>query len=352
MKNITKFLLVLVSSVSLSIASYAGEMSVSGSVNASYSIGGSDDSTDKGIGISNELTFGASGELDNGFTWNYAMELDGNDGGAHDNDDTQLVIGMGDMGNIGIYDSEGGLSKELGYGIGALGTGSDFAGTMTIQYGLDVSNSPNVQYHTAAGMLPFGLAAKVGFAPNTADGDNNSYKNTGGINPDSLSGGQLMHYQVTASPIDGLSIGADYAEGSDTTASIAQDPTSGNYYAQYAFGNFKIGYNRGYYEPGLVNKDTAITQYNNEAKGIEFAVNDSLSVSFNEETAEKETTAAYVAGATTKVKTTVESEMDTLQVAYVIGGATVGIHQLETKNADYLAGKDEKVTIFSLAMEF
>ena len=44
--------------------------------------------------------------------------------------------------------------------------------------------------------------------------------------------------------------------------------------------------------------------------------------------------------------------MDTLQVAYVIGGATVGIHQLETKNADYTAGKDEKVTIFSLAMEF
>ena len=99
-------------------------------------------------------------------------------------------------------------------------------------------------------------------------------------------------------------------------------------------------------------KDTAITQYNNEAKGIEFAVNDSLTVSFNEETAEKETTAAIVAGATTKVKTTVESEMDTLQVAYVIGGATVGIHQLETKNADYTAGKDEKVTIFSLAMEF
>ena len=352
MRNITKFLLVLVSSVSLSIASYAGELSVTGSVKASYAIGGADDSTDKGIGISNELTFGASGELDNGFTWNYAMELDGNDGGAHDNDDTQLVIGMGDLGTIGIFDSEGGLSKELGYGIGALGTGSDYAKTMTITYGLDVSDSPNVQYHTAAGMLPFGLQAKIGHAPNTADGDNNSYKNTGGINPDSLSGAQLTHYQLTASPIDGLSIGADYAEGSDTTASIAQDPTSGNYYAQYAFGNFKIGYNKGYSEPGLVNKDTANTQFINEAKGIEFAVNDSLTVSYNTETSERENSPAIVAGASTRVKTSVESEIDSLQVSYVIGGATVGVFQGETKNADYTAGKDEKVTVFSLAMEF
>jgi hypothetical protein len=352
MRNITKFLLVLVSSVSLSIASYAGELSVSGSVNASYAIGGADDSTDKGIGISNELTFGASGELDNGFTWNYAMELDGNDSGAHDNDDTKLVIGMGDLGTIGIFDSEGGLSKELGYGIGALGTGSDFAGTTTIVYGLDVDTSPNLQYHTAAGMLPFSLQAKVGYAPNTADGDNNSYKNTGGINPDSLTGGALSHYQLTASPIEGLSIGADYAEGSDTIAAIKQDPTSGNYYAQYAFGNFKIGYNKGFSEPGLIAKDGVVTQYINEARGIEFAVNDSLTLSYNQEKAEAETSVAIVAAATTRVKTSVETEMDTLQVAYVIGGATVGLHQLESKDSDYTAGKDEKVTVISLAMEF
>ena len=53
------------------------------------------------------------------------MELDPADGGAISNDDSQLVIGMGDMGTLGIFDSEGGLSKELGYGVGALGTGSD-----------------------------------------------------------------------------------------------------------------------------------------------------------------------------------------------------------------------------------
>ena len=67
------------------------------------------------------------------------MELDPADGGAATNDDSQLVIGMGDMGTVGFYDSEGGLSKELGYGIGALGTGTDYGNTMTIQYGGTVS---------------------------------------------------------------------------------------------------------------------------------------------------------------------------------------------------------------------
>ena len=31
---------------------------------------------------------------------------------------------MGDLGTIGLYDAEGGLSTELGWGIGAMGTGA------------------------------------------------------------------------------------------------------------------------------------------------------------------------------------------------------------------------------------
>ena len=49
------------------------------------------------MGISNELNFTASGEMDNGFTWKYHTELDPVDGGAASNDDTAIVIGMGDQ---------------------------------------------------------------------------------------------------------------------------------------------------------------------------------------------------------------------------------------------------------------
>ena len=69
------------------------------SAKASYLInGGGGNNDDVGLGITNELMFKASGELDNGFTWNYHTELDPNGGGTTDNDDTALVMGMGDMG--------------------------------------------------------------------------------------------------------------------------------------------------------------------------------------------------------------------------------------------------------------
>ena len=352
MKNITKTLLVLVSALSISFASAtAGELSVSGSAKASYVIGGASDAQGKGIGISNELNFTASGEMDNGFTWNYSMELDGNDSGAHDNDDTQLVIGMGDMGAIGFYDSEGGLSQELGYGIGALGTGSDYNNTMTVSYGDDVSNYPNIQYHVPADLLPFGIGAKIGYAPNLADGDNNSFKNSGPEQTNSLQGDSLTHYQLTAAPVDGLKIGADYAESDDGTAT-AQVFESGNYYAQYAMGNWKVGYNHGYYAVPLSDKNGNVTSYENIAWGLEFAINDALSVSYNEETSEATTAVDIVDGASSSVKTAVESEMESIQVAYILGGATVGVSIVDVGNADYTAAKDEKRTVFSLAMDF
>jgi hypothetical protein len=93
MKNILKTIAVLVSSSLVSLSAVAGELAVSGSANASYLINGGQNNANKGIGISNELMFKASGELDNGYTWDYHTELDMADGGAASNDDTALVIG-------------------------------------------------------------------------------------------------------------------------------------------------------------------------------------------------------------------------------------------------------------------
>ena len=351
MKNITKILLVIVSSLSLTFSAIAGELTISGAAKASYAIGGSDDSHDKGIGVGNELNATASGELDNGFTWSYSMELDPSDGGAASNDDSQLVIGMGDMGTIGFFDSEGGLSQELGYGIGALGTGTDWLGTQTTLYGGDVSNFPNVQYHLPSGLLPLGIGAKVGFAPNLNDGQGNSFKNAGPVNTAGLAGDQATHYQVTAAPVDGLKIGGDYYSTENGTAT-AQEYESGNYFAQYAMGNFKVGYNKGFYAPALTDKNTAVTMYENTAYGVEFAINDALSVSFNNEKSEATTNVAIAATASSGTSTAVESEMESIQVAYIFGGATLGVHIVDVGNADYVANKDEKMSVFTIGMDF
>ena len=353
MKHITKILLVAVSALSISFAATAGELSVSGAAKASFKMGGADDSTGRAVGVSNELNFTASGEMDNGFTWSYSTELDPADGGAATNDDSQLVIGMGDMGTIGFFDSEGGLSQELGYGIGALGVGTDYGGNMTINYGGDVSNYPNLQYHLPADLLPFGATAKIGFAPNLADGQGNSFKNAGAEPAQSATsaGRDATHITVSASPIDGLGIGADYFNTSGSNAAT-QEFESGNYYAKYAMGNFKIGYNKGYYAPPLTAKNTAVTMYENTAYGIEFAVNDALSVSYNNEKSEQTTNNAIAATASSNTKSRIESDIDVMQVAYIFGGATLGYHVVETANSDYTNGRDEKAHIFTIAMDF
>jgi hypothetical protein len=353
MKNITKTLLVLVSSLSISFAAVAGEVALTGSAKASYSLNGTDDSMGKGIGISNELKVAASGDWGDGYTWNYHLDLDPGASGAMVQDDAALVLGFGDMGTVGFFDGEGSLHSNLAWGIGALGTGSDYAGTMTIQYGNDVDTNVNVQYHTPADLLPFGITAKVGYIPNVGDTTGgNDFKSTGAINPEGLQGNRALQYRVDAAPIDGLKIGADYYTEDGGSTATAQSNESGAYYAQYAAGNFKVGYGVSLYAPGITAKNGNATGYETTSYGLEFAVNDALSVSVTNEKSEKSTNNTIASGASGGVKTKVEADIDTYQVAYVIGGATLGVAIAETGNADYIAGKEEKVTVFSLAMEF
>jgi hypothetical protein len=364
MKNITKLAIVLLSSSLISLSAVAGELAVSGSANASYVINGGDsNNTNKGLGISNELMFKASGELDNGYTWAYHTELDMADGGAASNDDTALVLTLGDMGSFGIYDAEGGLSTELGYGIGALGVGQDFANVMTKigGFGYDVSADPHVEYHMPADLLPAGIKASIGYAPNVGDGQGNSYKNAGAVVTATGAGRAAIQYKLTAAPVDGLAIGADLFEASNTSNGEGDTKTGGNMYAKYAIGNLKVGAMKGFGEPGTLNKaaaaaaDTATVEngdrYDNSAMGVEFAINDNLSVSYQVEQNER-TDKAMTATGTTFTETSVEAESDTIQLAYNVGGATVGIFVIDTDNADYVVGKEETKSVFSLAMAF
>jgi len=362
MKNILKTIAVLVSASLISVSAKAGELTVTGSAKASYLVNGGND-TGKAMGISNELNFTASGEMDNGFTWKYHTELDPADGGAASNDDTAIVIGMGDLGTLGLYDAEGGLSTELAWGIGAMGTGADYANTMTnIGRGYDVSSDPHVAYTTAAGLLPLGIQASVGYAPNTADGQSNSYK-AGGAQADAdADGTNATQYKLTMSPIDGLKIGADFYEvGGNSSSAVSQEKMGGNIYAQYAAGNFKIGYTQGALQPAKTtdkysdSADTATAlngdHYESDGIGIEFAVNDQLSLSISEEDFTREIT-SMGAEASTSTRTSVTSSQTTIMAAYNIGGATLGLSLVDTDNSDYTANRDETKTLLSLALEF
>jgi hypothetical protein len=285
------------------------------------------------------------------------MELDGNDGGAHDNDDSQIAFGMGDLGTLKLNDSEGGLSVETGYGVGAMGVGDDYANTDDmVGNDEDVSGNGNIEYNTASGLLPFGLAAKVAYVPNSGDTDNNSYKNGGGEATQGVTGDTATMYQITAAPIGGLKIGAAYKDTAGESGVVAQSYETGGYYANYSMGNFKVGIGEHWYAPAVGDKVSAgAYAYHGNQAGIEMAVNDALTISYSEE---KSTAKKYgaaqdaVAGKSPFARTDVTFESTFLQAAYDIGGATVGISNVESKNSGYNLADDQSLTIISLALAF
>ena len=349
MKNIAKVLVGILFSALVMAPSYAGEMTVTGGATATYATNGADSSAGKNIGISNELDFTASGELDNGYTWKYQVQLDGDNAA---NDDTRLEIGT-DMGTVGFYVSEGGLSSELAYGIGALGTGFDYASTSTFQHSYDVDGYSNIQYHLPADMLPFGLGLKVGYAPNMQATAGLSAKAAAGAGNDS-EGRSLKMLQVSAAPVDGLSIQGSVAEPESVGGDANKDDgVSANVGAKYTLGQLSIGYGEGGYQPatGLTAGDATI-YYENKYMGVQFDVNDALSVSYNVDESEKNTNNGITATQTSRTKTVVAMEQDTIQLAYTTGGATIGIADIDVSNADYTTGKTESMTVISLAIAF
>ena len=352
MKKISKLLVGILFSALVIAPSYAGEMTVTGGATATYSIGGDDSGSGKSLGISNELDFSASGELDNGYTWNYQVQLDG---ASTANDDTRLEIGT-DMGTIGLYVSEGGMSKEL-HGVGALGAGFDYhspaSGTAgAFKTGYDVDGYSNIQYHTPADMLPLGAQVKLGYVPDMNDTAMLSAKDANSAPGSQATGRNLTQVSVTASPIGGLTIQGDAAQTSNETgvAISTEEGVSANLGAKYTMGQVTVGYVEGGYQPAVASGE--VTYYENKFMGIQFDVNDSLSLSYNVDESQKTVRAAVAAAATTGTTTETEMEQKSIQVAYTTGGATIGIAQAEVSNSDYTAGKDENQTIVSLAVAF
>jgi outer membrane protein OmpU len=349
MKKI-QFALVALLSILITKVSNAGELTVTGKAVATYSTGGTDASSGKAIGVANELDFTASGELDNGYTWKYQVQLDD---ATTANDDTRLEIG-GDFGKIGIYASEGGLSSELAYGIGALGVGNDYnkLSSGADWEGLDLSDYGNIQYHTPKDLIPFGTTVKLGIAPNTNTSSKGLSAKESGTVGDYADGKRLEQIYIQSKPIDGLTITGDVARTAGAVGGTAQadDGASANLSAKYTIGQFSIGYGEGGYQDPTTTGFTTV--YEKEYAGIQFDVNDALSVSYAVEDLERRVRSAIAAGDTTTTKTTVVNELESLQVAYTTGGMTLGIAQIEEDNADFTAGRKATNTIASVAIAF
>jgi len=364
----TKITLAVLVSFLVNAVSFAGELTVTGNAKATYAIRGGDSTTavssgGKGIGIANEFTLGASGETDNGISWKYAQDIDG----ATVQDDASLTLTLPTLGTVGIFVSEGGISSKYGWSPAVYATGSDYGwttnnastvahdsglATASFTYGDDIGGFNNFQYHTPAGILPFGISAKVAYAPNTG-GDANASSDAAGTVPNAEDGSSAVQYQVNATPLDGLSVTASYFEKENTQSIYKYGYEAGGASAKYAVGPVTIGYGKFYVQPAIpAATRTILTQdYENTSYGIAFNVNESLSLSYtNEKSEANKKTVDVLTRADTK--STVETTIDAIQAAYTMGGMTISVASKDISDMDYTAGLNAKETVLAISMAF
>ena len=356
MKNIIKTIIVMLSSVSLFASANAGELSVNGTAKATYNILSGKTNVGKGLGVTNELNFTASGETDAGYTWSYSMELDPgavdttNTASNAQNDDTQLTLST-PYGTVGVFISEGGLDVEDAASQSAYARPTDMGdpSATSDNYTIDAYN--NVQYHTPADLLPFGTSFKIAYAPNIADTSEGSSGNNAGaantISATNLTGNNATEMQVKTAPIAGLALGASYLEFDGIgVAKNDQQAESGAYYATYATGPVAIGYSKAYKAVGLADgafaTTTNVSYYDQTNYSVAFQASDDLTVSYERETSE----ANYVNN------TQVEQESSAVQLAYTMGGMTVALSHGSHDNVGYVDAANQDQTLFAVTMAF
>jgi outer membrane protein OmpU len=315
----------------------AGDMSVTGGVDLTWTTFDGP-STGNPIGIGQNLTFKGSGELDNG--WGVALSTALTNAAAYSN--TNVIVTIPTLGDIRIDAglSGTGISRiddvtpnvwEEAYGTG-LSTGIDnvdgSSGGSTIEY------TPN--------MMPDGVTVRLAWTPD-AGGADATDKNTSGTAASAKGSGYDATIELTdaVTGMSGLTLtaGLSQIDQDSNYANYDGDHEEFTYAITYAMGGFTVGYQYSEEDLGI---SASEQQYENTGYGITFAVNDDLSIGYNNYESKQTST------------TNVTTEATSMQVAYSMGGASIRLAQADVDNAKYntAAMYDQDATTLSVALAF
>jgi len=245
MKNWKKAGVTALAGSLVALSAQAGEMSLSGSANLTYSANtGAQDSaanatTALGLGsegsrwgMNRTISASGSGEMDNGWTITVSQSLA--NGGLTAN---SITIDMGDAGSLNYETSTsargiGKIADMMPTADEDAGNGLDADGTLTAS-GVSGKVSGGVKgfhYSKAMDMIEVG----IGYAPK--GGVDLGAGNTQGIG----SGMSSVSGFVKIDPMDGLEVGAGWGE-TPNAAAIEQANDHSTYYATYVYGSLTVG---------------------------------------------------------------------------------------------------------------
>ena len=188
---------------------------------------------------------------------------------------------------------------------------------------------------------------RVGYVPDMNDTTMLSAKDSNSNPASAATGKNLTMIQLTAAPIDGLSIQADAANTSNETgvAVSVEEGVSANIKASYTNGPVSIGYQTGGSDTGVTGAAelaTAAKAYTTATGNFEFEkisiaanVSDNMSISWGELTETYDAQSATVAN--------VDMKSTSIQFAYSMGSMKFSGYMTDTDNPgwDSDANSDE-----------
>ena len=292
----------------VSTASFAGDLSVTGS--AGMTITGNDNNaTGNGITMSDTLTLAGSGELDNGWTVSLSHTLDG---GV--NDATSITLGMGDAGTL-VFEGLGGSGPvEETDDVTPTANEESWATVAGTVSGLADGAEGTRNFTYTLPSLVDGLALNVFHQPTDA------------------AQGSSTEWKLVYTGVEGLEVGYAGGDNNDTLTNTIENT---NLWAKYTIDAFTLGVQRNQENEQTASADTDFTAY-----GISYAVSDELSVSYNASTVDHENT------------TLSDQDAQGISFSYTSGGITVGGSAHSVDNVAGAAATDNSGYELNVAFAF
>jgi len=305
----------------IATSAFAASLDVTGGASLTFA---GQENVAKGNGwtMNDEVTFSASGEMDNGWNVTVSMQLDDNavsaTGATMDN--RSLKIDMNDMGTLTFYghgaDSPmSAMDDKMPHADGNETWDTLAAATDgTAKFGSIGGNTVNNMFSYSLPTLVDGVAISASVAP--SDGTNLETTNSFGI---------------TYTGVDGLTVGAAMDENSEAGDLQTDFETM---YVKYAYGPVTVGYQKSESDSATVADQDEFTAY-----GISYAVSDDLTVSYNE--------SSYDDGTQTT-----DQENSAIGISYTMGSMSVTAIYAAMDNVGGSTDTLDDVTGYELGVSF
>ena len=308
MNNLKKIGLSALAGSLVAVSANAADITMSGAANIYMTDGSKSGKTT--FSNDDHITFSGTSELDNGYEVTFSMQLDGDEADNGVIDNNSISVNTNGMGTF-VWAGHGGSSAmsmmddKTPNAYEEAWDGLDSASTAVVINGY--SQNDMITYTSENYQ---GAVFTVAFIPGDAGG---AKKNES----------TYVDYGVTISPeaVDGLTLGMAMGTTEITGGTEVDESTV---FATYAWNGFTVGYQSSEYDA-----PTAAASDDSTAFGISYAVNDDLSISYNEHTVDVGSSAT-------------DQESDGVSVSYTMGGITIAGHKNEMSAVNGVSGTDDE----------